>query len=73
MIADMAIGTEICRLITLRAAYELDQGRKNTYYASIAKSVSGLIANRSAADAVQVNSTPINSLYSAVLLIMHTS
>jgi acyl-CoA dehydrogenase len=57
MLADMAIGTEVSRLITLRAAYELDQGRRNTYYASIAMSIAGETANKVAANAVQVNST----------------
>lgn len=37
MLADMAIATELARLATLRAAWEIDQGRRNTYYASIAK------------------------------------
>jgi len=54
MLADMAIGVEVSRLITYRAAWELDQGRRNTYYASIAKAIAGEVANKSAADAVQV-------------------
>lgn len=37
-----------------RAAWEVDQGRRNTYYASIAKAFAGDIANQVAADAVQV-------------------
>jgi len=37
MLADMAVGIEGARLLTHRAAWEIDQGRKNTYYASIAK------------------------------------
>lgn len=37
-----------------RSAWEVDQGRKNTYYASIAKAFAGDIANQVASDAVQV-------------------
>lgn len=55
MISDMAIGVEVSRLMTLRAAWELDQGRRNTYYASIAKAIASETANKSAADAVQVS------------------
>ncbi|KAI6661127.1 Medium-chain specific acyl-CoA dehydrogenase, mitochondrial isoform X1 [Oopsacas minuta] len=54
MLADMAIGIETSRLITYRAAWEIDQGRKNTYYASIAKAIASDVANKSASDAVQV-------------------
>jgi len=54
MIADMAINVEAARLLVLRAAWEIDQGRRNTYYASIAKAFAGDVANKIAADAVQV-------------------
>jgi len=54
MIADMSIGVEVSRLMMLRAAWELDQGRRNTYYASIAKAIASETANKSAADAVQI-------------------
>jgi acyl-CoA dehydrogenase len=54
MLADMAIGVEVSRLITHRAAWEIDQGRRNTYYASIAKAIAGDVANKCAADAVQI-------------------
>lgn len=37
-----------------RSAWEVDQGRRNTYYASIAKAFAGDIANQVASDAVQV-------------------
>lgn len=37
-----------------RSAWEVDQGRRNTYYASIAKAFAGDIANQVAADAVQI-------------------
>nr|CAD7403259.1 unnamed protein product [Timema poppensis] len=54
MLADMAIGIETARLAWMRAAWEVDQGRKNTYYASIAKAHAGDVANKCAADAVQI-------------------
>lgn len=54
MLADMAAGTELSRLITRRAAWELDQGRRNTYYASIAKSFASDVANKNATDCVQI-------------------
>ncbi|XP_065067702.1 medium-chain specific acyl-CoA dehydrogenase, mitochondrial-like [Rhopilema esculentum] len=54
ILADMAIGVEVARLITHRAAWEIDQGRRNTYYASIAKAFASDIANKNASDAVQV-------------------
>lgn len=37
MLADMAIGIETGRLAWWRAAWEADQGRRNSYYAAIAK------------------------------------
>lgn len=55
MIAEMAINIECARLATYKAAYEFDQGRKNTYYASIAKAFAGDVANKAAADAVQIH------------------
>jgi alkylation response protein AidB-like acyl-CoA dehydrogenase len=54
MLADMAIGIETSRLAWMRAAWETDQGRRNTYYASIAKAHAGDVANKCATDAVQV-------------------
>jgi acyl-CoA dehydrogenase len=54
MIADMAINTEVSRLMMYRSAWEIDQGRRNTYYASIAKAIAGKTATDAAADAVQV-------------------
>ncbi|EGD79693.1 medium-chain specific acyl-CoA dehydrogenase [Salpingoeca rosetta] len=54
MLADMAIGVETARLITRRAAWEVDQGRRNTYYASIAKAYAADVANKCATDAVEV-------------------
>lgn len=54
MLAEMAIGIETARLAWMRAAWEIDQGRRNTYYASIAKGWAGDVANKCATDAVQV-------------------
>lgn len=54
MLADMAIGIEASRLLVYRGAWEADQGKRNTYYASIAKALASDVANKSASDAVQV-------------------
>ena len=56
MLADMAIGIEASRLLTYRGAWDADQGKRNTYFASLAKAMAGDVANKSAADAVQVRS-----------------
>ena len=50
----MAMKVELARLSYQRAAWEVDSGRRNTYYASIAKAYAGDIANQLASDAVQV-------------------
>ncbi|KAF7492062.1 Medium-chain specific acyl-CoA dehydrogenase [Sarcoptes scabiei] len=54
MLADMIIGIEPARTAYMKAAYEFDHGRRNTYWASIAKCLAGDIANKCAADAVQI-------------------
>lgn len=54
MLADMAIGIETARLAMYKSAYETDQGRRNSYHASIAKCYASDIANRIASDAVQI-------------------
>jgi acyl-CoA dehydrogenase len=54
MLADMAIHLETARLITYKAAYEVDSGRRNSYYACIAKAFAADTANKTAADAVQI-------------------
>jgi acyl-CoA dehydrogenase len=54
MIADMAINVEAGRLLVHRAAWEIDQGRRNTYYASVAKAFAADMANKAASDAVQI-------------------
>ena len=47
-------GIEASRFLVYRGAWEADQGRKNTYFASIAKALALDVANKSASDAVQV-------------------
>mmetsp|Transcript_1784 Transcript_1784/g.2679 ORF Transcript_1784/g.2679 Transcript_1784/m.2679 type:complete len:416 (-) Transcript_1784:736-1983(-) len=54
MLADMAMGIESSRLLTYKAATEIDAGRRNTYYASMAKVFASEVANKTAADAVQI-------------------
>ncbi|XP_020775522.1 medium-chain specific acyl-CoA dehydrogenase, mitochondrial [Boleophthalmus pectinirostris] len=54
MLAEMAMKVELARMAYQRSAWEVDQGRRNTYYASIAKAFAGDIANQVASDAVQV-------------------
>lgn len=54
MLADMAIGIETARLAWMKSAWEIDSGRTNTYLASIAKCYGSEIANKCAADAVQI-------------------
>merc|ERR1719399_1400532 len=54
MIADMAIGIEAARGLVHKSAYEIDQGRRNTMFASMAKAFAGDHANKVVADAVQV-------------------
>lgn len=54
MLAEMAMKVELARLAYQRAAWEVDAGRRNTYYASIAKAFAGDIANQVASDAVQI-------------------
>ena len=54
LLAEMAMGVETARLAWKRSAWEIDQGRRNTYYASIAKALASDVANKAATDAVQV-------------------
>lgn len=54
MIADMAIGIEASRLLVHKAGFEIDNGRRNTLYASMAKALAADVANKAATDAVQV-------------------
>ncbi|KAG7283409.1 hypothetical protein CRUP_031462 [Coryphaenoides rupestris] len=54
LLAEMALKVELARMAYQRSAWEVDMGRRNTYYASIAKAFAGDIANQVASDAVQV-------------------
>ncbi|MCB9545445.1 MAG: acyl-CoA dehydrogenase family protein [Myxococcales bacterium] len=54
MIADMARDIEAARLLVWKAAWTIDQGRRNTLYASMAKCFAADMAHRVASDAVQV-------------------
>ena len=54
ILADMAIGVETSRLAYQLSAWEIDQGRRNSYYASIAKCHAADLANKIASDAVQI-------------------
>lgn len=70
IIADMAVAVETSRLAVWRAAAELDAGRRNTYYASIAKTLAGDSAVKCASDAIQVfgglgfsNGSVVSKLY----------
>ncbi len=55
MLADMATGIEAARLLTYKSAYEIDQGRSNTMYASMAKAFAADHCNKVVTDAVQVH------------------
>lgn len=54
LLSDMAIGYESARLAWMKAAWEVDNGIRNSYSASIAKSLASDVANKNASDAVQV-------------------
>ena len=54
MLADMAMGIEASRLLVYKSAHEIDSGRKNTIFASMAKCFAGDHANKVASDAVQI-------------------
>lgn len=54
LIADMATGIEASRLLIHKAAFEIDKGRRNTLYASMGKLLAADVANKAAADAVQI-------------------
>jgi acyl-CoA dehydrogenase len=70
MLADMAMGVESARLAVWRACYEADVGRRNSYYASIAKALASEAANKNAYDALQIfggagfnSEYPVEKLY----------
>lgn len=54
MIANMVVGIETARLVTLKAASMMDQGQRNSLHASVAKYWAAEVANKAATDAVQI-------------------
>uniref|UniRef100_A0A6G1SQ24 Medium-chain specific acyl-CoA dehydrogenase, mitochondrial n=1 Tax=Aceria tosichella TaxID=561515 RepID=A0A6G1SQ24_9ACAR len=54
MLANMVVGIETARLVTLKAASMFDQGLRNSLWASVAKYWAAEVANKSATDAVQI-------------------
>jgi len=54
MLADMAIGVEAARNLVYKSSWLRDNKKSNTYYASMAKAFAGEVANKNAADAVQI-------------------
>ncbi|KAI0244800.1 hypothetical protein L0F63_002220 [Massospora cicadina] len=54
MLADIAMGVEASRLLVHKAAWQRDRGERNTYLASMAKAMASEMANRAAADCVQI-------------------
>lgn len=54
MLADMATGIEAARLLTYKAATEIDAGRRNTMFASMAKQFAADHCNQVTTNAVQI-------------------
>ena len=54
MIAEMASGIEAARYLVYKSAFEADQGRRNTFFASMAKQFAADHCQKVCADAVQV-------------------
>ncbi|VDP08197.1 unnamed protein product [Heligmosomoides polygyrus] len=54
ILADMAMNVELARLMTYKSAYEVQQKRPGSFYASIAKLFASDAANQAATNAVQV-------------------
>ncbi|KAJ3029143.1 UNVERIFIED_CONTAM: hypothetical protein HDU68_012912 [Siphonaria sp. JEL0065] len=54
MLADMAIGVEAARGLVYKTAWLRDNGQRNTLFASMAKAYASEVANKNAADAVQI-------------------
>jgi acyl-CoA dehydrogenase len=54
MIADMAMNIEAARYLVWKSAYEIDQGRRNTKFAAMAKAFAADMCNKVCTDAVQV-------------------
>jgi acyl-CoA dehydrogenase len=74
ILADMAIGIETARLMVYKSARLVDEGHRNTYFASIAKAYAGDVANKCATDAVQVfGGNGFNSEYPVEKLMRYRS
>merc|ERR1711907_698414 len=54
MLAEMKMKVDASRWLTLRAAWELDQGRRPTFYASMAKALASETAVEAAGNAIQI-------------------
>ena len=54
MLADMATNIEAARLLTWKSASEIDSGRSNTMFASMAKVFAADMCNKTVTDAIQV-------------------
>ncbi|XP_063676140.1 medium-chain specific acyl-CoA dehydrogenase, mitochondrial-like isoform X2 [Bolinopsis microptera] len=54
MLSDMAMRYELAKLAVWRSCADYDEGRRNTYYASIGKLYGAIAANKNASDSVQV-------------------
>lgn len=54
MLADMATGIEAARMLTYKAAAEIDAGRRNTMFASMAKQFAADHCNQVTTNAVQI-------------------
>lgn len=54
MLANMVVGIETSRLVTLKAAWMMDNGQRNSLHASVAKYWGAEVANKAATDAVQI-------------------
>jgi acyl-CoA dehydrogenase len=70
MIAEMAMNIEAARMLVWKSAWEIDQGRRNTLYAAMAKAFSADMCNKVCTDAVQVfggygynSEYPVEKLY----------
>lgn len=55
LLAEMAIGIELSRLMVMKSAWECDNGRRNTYLASVVKAYAGEMAVKSADNAIQIH------------------
>lgn len=53
-LAELVIGIETARLAYIRSGWLFDHGIRNTYWASIAKCLASEVANKAAAEAVQI-------------------